>query len=95
MVELHSAMSKNVQHTSNSHEPSQIDENARLLIRDRCHLLLQIHDELLLEVDQNFLKDVGAIVRSCMEGVASLYVPLLVKLKVGPTWGSLRAYDER
>jgi hypothetical protein len=33
---------------------------------------VQIHDELVLEVDKSVLKDVANILRTCMEGAATL-----------------------
>ncbi|XP_073390265.1 helicase and polymerase-containing protein TEBICHI isoform X3 [Physcomitrium patens] len=59
-----------------------------------CRLLLQIHDELLLEVDKRVLKHVAQILRSSMEGAITLRVPLRTKLQVGTSWGSLQLYTE-
>ncbi|XP_043272294.1 DNA polymerase theta [Venturia canescens] len=53
------------------------------------HLVLQIHDELLYEVNAMDLQQVGKIVQESMEKSCSLRVPLPVKLKVGQTWGDL------
>lgn len=53
---------------------------------------MQIHDELLLEVDREVLPEVCALVRECMEGAASLSVPMRVKLSIGPSWGQLEPY---
>ena len=52
--------------------------------------LLQVHDELLLEVREDELEALVALVRTAMEGAAELIVPLDVDIKVGPTWNSLR-----
>ena len=52
----------------------------------------QIHDELLLEVDKEVLPEVCRLVKECMEGAASLSVPMRVKLSVGPSWGQLEPY---
>jgi DNA polymerase-1 len=49
-------------------------------------LLLQIHDELLLEVPDGELEPVRALVSQEMEGVASLSVPLRVDLGTGRHW---------
>jgi DNA polymerase-1 len=57
-----------------------------------AHILLQVHDELLLEVDDDALGAVGDAVRREMEGVAALRVPLRVDLKVGPNWAELAPY---
>ncbi|MBK6898073.1 MAG: DNA polymerase I [bacterium] len=52
----------------------------------RALLLLQVHDELLLEVPRDELADVSALVREAMENVAVLAVPLLVDIHHGADW---------
>ncbi|KAG6796385.1 DNA polymerase theta isoform X1 [Apis mellifera caucasica] len=56
------------------------------------YLVLQLHDELLYEVNIYDLRQVATIVKESMEQVCQLTVPLPVKLKVGPTWGNLSEY---
>ena len=56
-------------------------------------MLLQVHDELLIEVESEALAMSGDVVRREMEGVAALRVPLRVDLKVGPNWAELAAYS--
>jgi DNA polymerase I len=51
-----------------------------------ARMVLQVHDELLLEVQKETLSAVGSVVRREMEGVAALRVPLRVELKAGPNW---------
>jgi len=46
-------------------------------------LLLQIHDELILEAPEDELADAEALTRTLMEGVAELKVPLRVDLSTG------------
>jgi len=55
----------------------------------RSRLILQIHDELLLEVAMGEREEVRRMVRSAMEGAAELSVPLSVQLDEGRNWGSL------
>ncbi|MDZ7642556.1 MAG: DNA polymerase I [Desulfurivibrio sp.] len=50
----------------------------------RSEALLQIHDELIFEVPEKELAEVGPLVRQAMEGVMELAVPLTVNLKNGP-----------
>jgi DNA polymerase I-like protein with 3'-5' exonuclease and polymerase domains len=54
---------------------------------------MQIHDELLFEVEETALPAAAALVRNCMEHAAALRVPFPVKLHVGPSWGSLQRYS--
>jgi DNA polymerase-1 len=54
----------------------------------RALLLLQVHDELLLEVPRDELADVSALVRDAMEQVAALAVPLVVDVHDGADWAA-------
>ena len=49
-------------------------------------LLLQVHDELLLEVPRSELEATGELVRDCMEHAVTLDVPLRVDLGHGRNW---------
>lgn len=57
----------------------------------KARMLLQVHDELLFEVDESAREGVTGLVKDVMEGVASLNVPLRVELKWGTDWAGLRA----
>ncbi|MGH9468145.1 MAG: DNA polymerase I [Terriglobales bacterium] len=54
-----------------------------------ARLLLQVHDELLLEVPEGSLDRVAAAVREAMENVAQLAVPLRVEIGSGLNWRDL------
>jgi DNA polymerase-1 len=60
----------------------------RVLREERLEsrLLLQVHDELVLEVPPAELDRVTTIVREHMEGAATLDVPLVVEIGVGENW---------
>jgi len=49
-------------------------------------MLLQVHDELLLEVPENELDDTRDLVRECMENAVPLTVPLKVDFGHGANW---------
>jgi DNA polymerase-1 len=49
-------------------------------------LLLQVHDELVLEVPRASVEAVTALVRDGMEGALSLKVPLVVDIHTGSNW---------
>ncbi len=51
-----------------------------------AHMLLQVHDELLLEVPEGEVAAAAAAVRAAMERVHPLRVPLAVDQKVGRSW---------
>ncbi|NLZ90978.1 MAG: DNA polymerase I [Clostridiales bacterium] len=52
----------------------------------RSRLVLQVHDELIIETHRDELDRVKAILRECMEGAVDLKVPLEVKMSVGRNW---------
>ncbi|MGE5231943.1 MAG: DNA polymerase, partial [Deltaproteobacteria bacterium] len=49
-------------------------------------MLLQVHDELVFEVPEGEVEVMRALVRTCMETVVTLEVPLVVDIGVGPNW---------
>ena len=49
-------------------------------------LLLQVHDELIVECPEAIAADVAALVSREMEQVASLQVPLTAEAKIGKSW---------
>jgi DNA polymerase-1 len=52
----------------------------------RTMLIMQVHDELVLEVPENELEELTAKLRELMQSVAKLDVPLLVDVGVGDNW---------
>ncbi|MCK9374650.1 MAG: DNA polymerase I [Syntrophobacterales bacterium] len=58
-------------------------------------MLLQLHDELLFEVDRSELADTARVVRRVMEEVVRLKVPLTVDLRVGENWGEMNPFAAR
>jgi DNA polymerase I len=56
-------------------------------------ILLQVHDELVLECDKAAVEAVTKGLREMMEDVASFDVPLVVDVEVGKTWGEMSSID--
>ncbi len=52
----------------------------------KSKLILQVHDELIIEAKENELDQVEEILKETMETVIELKVPLLVDLKIGDSW---------
>ena len=52
----------------------------------KSKIVLQIHDELLIETEENEIDEVKEILKSCMENVITLKVPLLVEIDEGKSW---------
>ena len=66
---------------------AMIGVNGELARRNlRSRLILQVHDELLIEACEDELEEVKGILREQMEGAADLKVPLIVDMHVGNTW---------
>lgn len=60
------------------------EELARRNLRSK--LILQVHDELLIEAYEEELEEVKSILKEQMEKAADLKVPLIVDMHVGNTW---------
>jgi DNA polymerase-1 len=76
------------------HADKKIKENK---LEDKVKLVLQIHDELIYEVDENVVDGASTIIKSVMENVLSesfikykTEVPLSVHYAVGDNWGELK-----
>ncbi len=59
----------------------------------RSKMLLQVHDELLLQVAPEELDQVSAMVKEKMELAYPLTVPLTVECKVGPNWYDMKSFS--
>ena len=69
---------------SSSHISRQV---ARLEERLQTRLILQVHDELVLEVPEAELTTVRTALPPLMTRLAKLSVPLVVEVGVGNNWG--------
>jgi DNA polymerase-1 len=54
----------------------------------RSRILLQVHDELVLEIAPDEASEVAELVRTQMGGAYPLKAPLSVNIGIGPTWDS-------
>ncbi len=52
----------------------------------RSRLILQVHDELLIEGPREEAEEVSALLKECMEGAWRLSVPLSVEIHTGESW---------
>ena len=52
----------------------------------RARLILQVHDELIIEAPEDEVEAVKALLKDCMEGVVQLAVPLRTDISVGGDW---------
>ncbi len=62
-------------------------------VREDAHLILQVHDELVYEVREEKVKELGDFIEDIMEGAMSEHdtsgVPILAEWKSGANWGSM------
>lgn len=59
--------------------------------KTKARMLLQVHDELILEVPEAEVADWESRVKIAMEGVMTLRVPVLVEVGHGHSWGETKA----
>ena len=59
-------------------------------ISPQTKMLLQVHDELVLETPAKDLSKVSVFVKNIMEQIYQLAVPLRVDTEAGPNWGELK-----
>ncbi len=56
----------------------------------KASMILQVHDELVLEVKKGLEDEVGSLVKEAMENVVKLRVPIEVHVSCGRRWGELK-----
>ena len=59
----------------------------KILPKDQAKLLLQVHDELVFEVDEAIADEIAIKIADAMQGVVQLSVPLVVEVGKGKNWG--------
>ena len=55
---------------------------------------LQIHDEIVIEVEAGFFKLGCQVLRESMQGAWQLRVPLAIQLSAGPSWGEMETLPQ-
>jgi len=61
-------------------------------ISSHTKIVLQVHDELVLEVPQTDIDQVVKFTKKTMENIYQLPIPLVVDAEVGANWGQLKHY---
>jgi DNA polymerase-1 len=61
----------------------------------KARMLLQVHDELVLECPQEELRDAARIVQDVMQHAYQLAVPLKTDAKAGANWAQMTAVSTR
>jgi DNA polymerase-1 len=65
---------------------AMIDVEKKIAGRKDIEMLLQVHDELVFEVDDGISKDVLNDVKATMQNAAHFKVPLVANIGIGQTW---------
>lgn len=60
------------------------------LLDENCSLLLQIHDELIFEIKDEFIDEISKKIQNIMQNVVKLEVPLKTSLSIAKKWGDLK-----
>lgn len=50
--------------------------------------MLQVHDELVLEVNEKQIEDVAKLVKDVMENIVDLEVKMFAEIGIGDTWAT-------
>ncbi len=66
---------------------AMIEVQGALKEKRLAHMVLQIHDELIFELPEENVSEVKEIVRSIMENITSLSIPLIINIAIGKNWG--------
>ncbi len=72
----------------------KIDELFEREAKEKAYLLLQVHDELVFEIEEGLVKTLAPKIKEIMEGVISLKetrgIPFIAEGKMGKNWGEMK-----
>lgn len=57
-------------------------------------LIMQVHDELVVECSKDDAAAVGSLMKEIMEGVHTFAVPIVVDVEIGKNWGQMRDIED-
>jgi DNA polymerase-1 len=73
---------------------AMIELSKRLKVeRPRARLILQVHDELVIEVPENEVAEVALLACEVMEDAVNLSVPLHTEAKFGTNWAEMEPVE--
>ncbi len=73
---------------------AMIDLDTKLAERELPgYQVLQVHDELVLEVDETRVPEIATLVRDTMQDAEQLDVPVIADLRTGANWEDMQPYD--
>jgi DNA polymerase-1 len=68
---------------------AMIDVSTNYESNTNVRMLLQVHDEIILEVKEEYAEEVAKKVKTIIENAYKLKVPLVANVKVGDNWGEI------
>ena len=57
--------------------------------KDDVKMLLQVHDELVFEMQQDQVQEISGDIKSIMENVVKFSIPIVADIKTGDNWGQM------
>lgn len=57
--------------------------------QEDVRMLLQVHDELIFEVKEEYIKEISQKIKNIMESVVDFQVPIVADIKIGDNWGEM------
>lgn len=58
--------------------------------QEKVKLLLQVHDELIFEVEESIVDNLSKLIKTVMESVIKLRVPIVAEVHIAKSWGDLK-----
>ena len=58
-------------------------------LKNKAHLMLQVHDELIYEVEENSADKISVLIKKEMEGVLNEKIPFEASISKGKNWGEI------
>ena len=65
----------------------EIDKSIISPNSDKIRMIMQVHDEIVFECDTSYADDFATQIKSAMENVTKLSVPLVAEYTIAPVWG--------
>jgi len=67
-----------------------MNEIVKSVVCEDVKLLLQIHDELILEIKESKIDEISPKIKDIMENIYELSIPLKVSVSIGKSWKELK-----
>lgn len=71
-------------------EVKKVLDKSEKNIKEKARMIMQVHDELVLEVTEEVAEEVAKLVQDVMEKVVTLRVPIKVGTSINRSWGEMK-----